>query len=135
MLKFIAGNFGRKITFSYLVIFVTAFVAVAFYASRTLQNERLSEVSRSLTTQALLIGRTLPPGLIQSKNRSEIHKMVKSLGEATEARITVIAPEGSFMNARYPAPCGGMAEVKHLLDAVTAGAMGRVQEEIGRAHV
>jgi len=39
--------------------------------------------------------------------------------------ITVIAPEGSFMNARYPAPCGGMAEVKHLLDAVTAGAMGR----------
>jgi len=94
LLKFIAGNFGRKITFSYLVIFVTAFVAVAFYASRTLQNERLSEVSRSLTTQALLIGRTLPPGLIQSKNRSEIHKMVKSLGEATEARITVIAPEG-----------------------------------------
>ena len=41
------------------------------------------------------------------------------------APCKVIAPEGSFMNARYPAPCGAMAEVKHLLDAVTAGALGR----------
>ena len=41
------------------------------------------------------------------------------------APCTVIAPEGSFMNARYPAPCGAMAEVKHLLDAVTAGALGQ----------
>jgi N-methylhydantoinase B len=44
--------------------------------------------------------------------------------------IKVIAPEGSFMNARYPAPCGGMAEVKHLLDAVVAGAMGRALPEM-----
>jgi N-methylhydantoinase B len=44
--------------------------------------------------------------------------------------ISVIAPEGSFVNARYPAPCGGMAEVKHLLDAVTAGALGRAVPEM-----
>ncbi len=44
--------------------------------------------------------------------------------------LTVIAPEGSFVNARYPAPCGAMAEVKHLLDAVTAGAMGRAVPEM-----
>ena len=41
------------------------------------------------------------------------------------APCTVIAPEGSFVNARYPAPCGAMAEVKHLLDAVIAGALGQ----------
>ena len=41
------------------------------------------------------------------------------------APLKVIAPEGSFVNARYPAPCGAMAEVKHLLDAVTAGALGQ----------
>jgi len=44
--------------------------------------------------------------------------------------ISVIAPEGSFVNARYPAPCGGMVEVKHLLDAVAAGAMGRAVPEM-----
>ena len=52
------------------------------------------------------------------------------------APCTVIAPEGSFMNARYPAPCGAMAEVKHLLDAVTAGALGQAAPhmKIGRSQ-
>ena len=46
------------------------------------------------------------------------------------APIRVIAPEGTFVNARYPAPCGGMAEVKHLLDAVMAGALCRAVPEM-----
>jgi N-methylhydantoinase B len=40
--------------------------------------------------------------------------------------ITVHAPIGSFINARETAPCGGMAEVKFLIDSVVAGAMGQV---------
>ncbi|MEE8332376.1 MAG: hydantoinase B/oxoprolinase family protein [Alphaproteobacteria bacterium] len=40
--------------------------------------------------------------------------------------ISVIAPEGSFINARETAPCGGMAEVKFLIDSVVAAAMGQV---------
>ncbi len=40
--------------------------------------------------------------------------------------ITVIAPEKSFINARETAPCGGMAEVKFLIDSVVAAAMGQV---------
>lgn len=39
--------------------------------------------------------------------------------------ITVIAPEGSFINARAPAPCGGMVEVKSLLDALVISALGQ----------
>ena len=39
--------------------------------------------------------------------------------------IEVVAPEGSFINARAPAPCGGMVEVKALLDSVVAAAMGQ----------
>jgi len=46
------------------------------------------------------------------------------------APIRVVAPEGTFVNARYPAPCGGMAEVKHLMDAVAAGAMSRAVPEM-----
>ncbi len=46
------------------------------------------------------------------------------------APLTVIAPEGSFTNARYPAPCGAMAEVKHLLDALIAGALGEAVPEM-----
>jgi N-methylhydantoinase B len=40
--------------------------------------------------------------------------------------ISVIAPERSFINARETAPCGGMAEVKFLIDSVVAAAMGQV---------
>ena len=46
------------------------------------------------------------------------------------APLEVIAPEGSFVNARYPAPCGGMAEVKHLLDALVAAALGEAVPEM-----
>jgi N-methylhydantoinase B len=42
------------------------------------------------------------------------------------APIDVIIPEGSFLNARSPAPCGGMAEVKFLLDSTVAVAFGQI---------
>lgn len=41
------------------------------------------------------------------------------------APIEVRNPPGSFINARYPAPCGGMAEVKFLIDSVVAAAFGQ----------
>ncbi len=44
--------------------------------------------------------------------------------------ITVIAPERSIVNARETAPCGGMAEVKFLIDAVVASAMSQVVPEM-----
>ena len=40
--------------------------------------------------------------------------------------ITVISEEGTFINARNDAPCGGMAECKFLIDSVVASAMGKV---------
>jgi len=44
--------------------------------------------------------------------------------------ISVNAPEKSFINARETAPCGGMAEVKFLIDSVVAAAMGQVVPEM-----
>ena len=44
--------------------------------------------------------------------------------------ITVIAPERSIINARETAPCGGMAEVKFLIDAAVAQAMSQVVPEM-----
>ncbi|MSP66980.1 MAG: hypothetical protein EXQ96_02570 [Alphaproteobacteria bacterium] len=44
--------------------------------------------------------------------------------------LTVIAPEGSFVNARSPAPCGGMVEVKALLDMLMAHCLGRAMPEM-----
>ncbi len=44
--------------------------------------------------------------------------------------ITVVAPEKSFINARETAPCGGMAEVKFLIDSVVAAAMSQAVPEM-----
>lgn len=38
--------------------------------------------------------------------------------------VRLIVPEGTFINARLPAPCGGMAEVKFGIDSVVAAALG-----------
>ena len=46
------------------------------------------------------------------------------------APIHVIAPEGSFINARNPAPCGGMVECKALMDSVVVAALGHAVPEM-----
>ncbi|MFQ5897770.1 MAG: hydantoinase B/oxoprolinase family protein [Candidatus Methylomirabilia bacterium] len=37
--------------------------------------------------------------------------------------LTVIAPEGTVVNARLPAPCGGMVEVKYAVESAVMGAL------------
>jgi N-methylhydantoinase B len=37
--------------------------------------------------------------------------------------LRVIAPEGSVVNARLPAPCGGMVEVKYCVESAVMGAL------------
>lgn len=44
--------------------------------------------------------------------------------------ITIIAPEGTMVNARHPAPCGGMVEVKALMDTLVATTLGQVVPEM-----
>ena len=46
------------------------------------------------------------------------------------APLRVIAPEGSFINARDPAPCGGMVECKALMDSVVVAALGQAVPEM-----
>ena len=43
--------------------------------------------------------------------------------------ITITAPEGSFLNARYPASCAGSSEVRHAAISAVLGAMSRAMPE------
>lgn len=53
-----------------------------------------------------------------------------SINHGSFQPIEVIAPVGSFINARWPAPCGGMAEVKALLDSLMVAALGQAMPEM-----
>ena len=53
-----------------------------------------------------------------------------SINHGSFQPVEVIAPEGTFINARPPAPCGGMAEVKALLDSLVVGALGQAIPEM-----
>ena len=44
--------------------------------------------------------------------------------------IEIVSPPGTFINATYPAACGGMTEVKSLLDSVGSTAMGQAVPEM-----
>ncbi|MGI9382089.1 MAG: hydantoinase B/oxoprolinase family protein, partial [Methyloligellaceae bacterium] len=43
--------------------------------------------------------------------------------------ITITAPEGSFLNARYPASCAGSSEVRHAAISAVLGAMSKAMPE------
>jgi len=42
--------------------------------------------------------------------------------------LTVITPEGTLVNARPPAPCGGMVEVKYCVESAVMGALAQAIE-------
>lgn len=52
-----------------------------------------------------------------------------SITSGTLQAITVKLPEGSIVNARAPAPCGGLNEVRFACDAAVMGALGKVVPE------
>ncbi len=52
------------------------------------------------------------------------------INQGSFSPIKVISEEGTFINARNDAPCGGMAECKYLIDSVVASAMGKVAPEM-----
>lgn len=39
--------------------------------------------------------------------------------------LRIVAPEGTIVNARRPAPCGGMVEVKYCVESAVMGALGQ----------
>lgn len=49
-----------------------------------------------------------------------------AINSGTLRVLTVKAPEGSIVNARLPAPCGGLNEVRFACDAAVMGALGQV---------
>jgi len=49
-----------------------------------------------------------------------------SINSGTLRVLRVTAPEGTIVNARSPAPCGGLNEVRFACDAAVMGALGRV---------
>jgi N-methylhydantoinase B len=42
--------------------------------------------------------------------------------------LTVVTPEGTVVNARRPAPCGGMVEVKYCVESAVMGALSQAMD-------
>ena len=91
---FYRKSFSRKITFSYLVIFILVAASGALFTSQSLKKEKIDDLKESLTTQARLISQTIMPALNQGRDRSHLHDQTREFGKGTEARITLINPDG-----------------------------------------
>jgi N-methylhydantoinase B len=51
------------------------------------------------------------------------------INSGTLRPISVFVPEGTILNARHPAPCGGLNEVRFASDAAVMGALGQAVPE------
>jgi N-methylhydantoinase B len=58
-----------------------------------------------------------------------VPRPVGPINSGTLRAITVKAPEGTIVNARPPAPCGGLNEVRFGCDAAVMGALGQAIPE------
>jgi N-methylhydantoinase B len=78
-----------------------------------------------------------PTNIGPSMTPSAVFTIVKSYLDPTAAvnhgawrPLHAIAPEGSFLNARLPAACGGMVEARYAADTAMMGAMAAAVPEL-----
>lgn len=88
------SRLGKKITFTYLGLFSIVFTIVVWFTYLQFSDQALEHLKQSLRTQALFVSEVVTPSMVQSGNRSEIHRLVREVGERTGARITIINQDG-----------------------------------------
>lgn len=97
----IKNRFGRKITLTYLVVFVTIYIITGFYIAYTLENKTLDHFKDSLAIRTELLKHSILPDLIKQKKQKAVYDQVKELGRQAQARVTVIALDGTVLGDSY----------------------------------
>ncbi len=85
-----------KTFFSYLVIMVLVVLLVFIFSSSIIKNQHLNQVQKGLGQLAASLRRNFVP-LLVVQDVGSLDNLAKELGKETDARITVIAPNGRVL--------------------------------------
>lgn len=96
--KIVVKNyFGKRLTYYYGIAFLIVFLVIGFFLKQAVEARLFREVQESLFEQAQLLAHTLPDGLVNNPERSEIYQNIRTLSEDRKARITIVSLAGTVL--------------------------------------
>jgi two-component system phosphate regulon sensor histidine kinase PhoR len=87
-----------------LVLILVSIGVLGFYLVSSLRNAQLDNMRSQLESQARLIAHASLPIASASTGQAELDSLAKTLGEQTDARITIIAPDGTILGDSHEDP-------------------------------
>jgi two-component system phosphate regulon sensor histidine kinase PhoR len=87
-----------------LVLILVSIGVLVFYLVSSLRNAQLDNMRSQLESQARLIAHASLPIASASTGQAELDSLAKTLGEQTDARITIIAPDGTILGDSHEDP-------------------------------
>lgn len=96
-MKWLTGNFKRRLSLSYIFIILFSFSFIAFSLDKNLRNNASADLNNSLLDQALLIESQLSQDIFFSGNLKILQAKVEELNSKIKSRITIIGPDGTVL--------------------------------------
>ncbi len=86
-----------RITFSFTLLVIIGMTALGFYLTGNIRSSQLENLRYSLKNQAEIVTEAVLPVITEPDGTENIIAFTSKLGEIIEARITVIAPDGTVL--------------------------------------
>ncbi len=90
-------NFGQSIAWTYILSLAAIVLIGGYYIYHALENQAENHLRRSLATESQIIAEAIGPSLIEKADAPKIQARVEALRAKTDARITVVAPDGQVL--------------------------------------
>lgn len=108
----IKTDFGRKLAWTYGLLFLVIFTGIYFYTSRAIEHRALAHLEESLTREANLMGHILTPIFIGRENPAQLAAFASQMGSELKGRVTVMDAAGAVL-ADSEVPLGKLGEVEN----------------------
>jgi len=86
-----------KITIPFILLVLVSMGILGFYMVNSTRNTQIDHLRSQLTNEARLVADISLPGFVNPNKQSELDSIAKTTGEEIQARITLIAKDGTVL--------------------------------------
>jgi two-component system phosphate regulon sensor histidine kinase PhoR len=84
-----------KITIPFILLFVAGMGILGFYLANATRNTRINDLETQLANEAILVAEISAPAFEDPSKQSELDSIAKTIGKEIQARVTLIAKDGT----------------------------------------
>jgi two-component system phosphate regulon sensor histidine kinase PhoR len=86
-----------KITIPFILLFVAGMGILGFYLANTTRNTEINRLENQLANEAMLVAEISAPAFANPIKQSDIDSIAKTTGSKIQARVTLIAKDGTVL--------------------------------------